>query len=292
MSTDNPLVTIYMPTHNRSELLSRAIDSVRAQTYSNFELIIVDDCSTDDTEAVVRSYQDKDTRIKYIKNSKNLGACASRNKAIRAAQGEFITGLDDDDYFLPNRISEFVSNWKSKPEQVILLYSKYLSKDSESLTYKKPIRENLGKFISDKDLLNSFYTGSQVFTRKQSAIDVGLYDERLLMWQDFDLYYRLLKLGLGMRVDVRSYVIDIHHGQTRISSSKIDKVELTYAYLIKKHKFSAKQKLLLQGRMFLYGDKFIRFKPSLYKFVVQPSRYTLKMLLKSLRKSLTHNTVK
>ncbi len=292
MATDNPLVTVYMPTHNRSDLLSRAIDSVQAQTYSNFELIIVDDCSTDDTEAVVRFYQDEDARIKYIKNSENLGACASRNKAIRAAQGEFITGLDDDDYFMLNRISEFVSNWKSKPNQVILLYSKYLFKDGESLTYKKPIRENLGKFISDKDLLNSFYTGSQIFTKKQTVIDVGLYDERLLMWQDFDLYYRLLKLGVGMRVDGRSYVIDIHHGHTRISSSEIGKVELTYDYLIKKHEFSAKQKLLLQGRMFLYGDKFIGFQPSFYKFVLQPSRYTLKMLLKSLRQSLIHNAVK
>lgn len=290
--TRGDLVTVYLPTHNRSKLLSRAIDSVRAQTYSNFELIIVDDCSTDDTEVVVRFYQDKDARIKYIKNSENLGACASRNKAIQAANGEFITGLDDDDYFMPNRISEFVSNWQSKPGQVVLLYSKYLSKDGESLTYKNPIRENLGKFISDKDLLNSFYTGSQIFTRKQSAIDVGLYDERLLMWQDFDLYYRLLKLGVGMRVDERSYVIDIHHGHTRISSSKIDKVELTYDYLIKKHEFSAKQKLLLQGRMFLYGDKFIRFKPSLYKFVLQPSRYTLKMLLKSLGQSLMQSAVK
>ena len=78
----NPLVTIYMPTYNRSKILSRAIKSVLNQTHAELELIIVDDNSQDDTQDVIIDLQRRDSRITYIRNNKNLGACQSRNKAI------------------------------------------------------------------------------------------------------------------------------------------------------------------------------------------------------------------
>src|SRR4030067_1733348 len=107
------LVTVYIPTKNRLELLQRAIKSVQTQTYPNIELIVVDDGSTDGT----REYLEKEVGVgnfKAIFHDKSLGACATRNAAIKSSRGELITGLDDDDYFLSDRrIELFVEKWNS-----------------------------------------------------------------------------------------------------------------------------------------------------------------------------------
>ncbi len=106
-----PLVTIIITTYNRCKLLPRALKSAINQTYSNIEIIVVDDASNDYTTQIVQEYLLNDTRIKYIKNENRSGANMSRNKAILAAKGTFIAGLDDDDEFLPDRIRLLVKNY-------------------------------------------------------------------------------------------------------------------------------------------------------------------------------------
>ncbi len=135
MDSNEPLVTIYIPTYNRVELLKRAIDSVLTQTYKNIEIIIVDDCSPDTTIQFLEKLTKKDSRVRYFQNEKNSGACVSRNKAILEAKGEFITGLDDDDYFLPNRVEDFVSYWKlnvTKISNIICLFSSNYVKNTQN----------------------------------------------------------------------------------------------------------------------------------------------------------------
>ena len=102
------LVSIYLPTRNREALLRRAINSVLTQTYTTLELIVVDDGSTDGTHTYLDTVRTGDSRIQVIRNEVSLGAPLSRNLAIRAARGEFITGLDDDDYFHPQRLATLV----------------------------------------------------------------------------------------------------------------------------------------------------------------------------------------
>src|SRR5690606_27763972 len=114
LEQSNPLVTVYIPTYNRVELLKRAVDSVRNQTYKNLEIIIVDDCSKDSTHEYLAEISKKDSRIKYFIKEKNSGACVSRNIAIKNAKGDFITGLDDDDYFTLDRVEIFVKSWDSQ----------------------------------------------------------------------------------------------------------------------------------------------------------------------------------
>jgi len=96
-----PLITVYMPTHNRLELLQRAVVSVFAQTMQNFELIIVDDASSDDTFDYLQKLAEQDSRVTVLRNEVSQGACVARNRAIELAKGKFVTGLDDDDEFLP-----------------------------------------------------------------------------------------------------------------------------------------------------------------------------------------------
>ena len=101
----NDLVSIITPSYNTNKFIGKTIESVQAQTYQNWEMIIVDDCSTDDTDSVVDRYL-IDERIKYIKNEKNSGAALSRNRAIREAKGKWIAFIDSDDLWHPEKLEK------------------------------------------------------------------------------------------------------------------------------------------------------------------------------------------
>ena len=98
------LVSVIMPSWNTGRFIAESIQSVINQTYHNWELIIVDDCSTDNTDEVVMSFSD--SRIKYLKNEKNLGAAFSRNRAMREARGEWLAFLDSDDLWRKNKLEK------------------------------------------------------------------------------------------------------------------------------------------------------------------------------------------
>lgn len=111
MMNKQDLISVVMPTYNASKFLRAAIDSILTQTYKHFELIIINDGSTDDTEDIILSYND--SRIKYIKNDVNLKLIKSLNKGIELAKGKYIARMDADDLSLPNRLSvqyEYMEN--------------------------------------------------------------------------------------------------------------------------------------------------------------------------------------
>ena len=104
----NELVSVIMPSYNTANYIEASIESVRNQTYENWELIIVDDCSTDNTDEKVRPFL-TDGRIRYLKNEQNSGAAISRNRALREAQGKWIAFLDSDDLWLPEKLEKQVT---------------------------------------------------------------------------------------------------------------------------------------------------------------------------------------
>lgn len=104
----NDLVSIIMPSYNTANYIEASIESVQHQTYENWELIIVDDCSTDTTDEVVRPFL-SDRRIRYLKNEKNSGAAISRNCALREAKGKWIAFLDSDDLWMPEKLEKQVA---------------------------------------------------------------------------------------------------------------------------------------------------------------------------------------
>ncbi len=101
----NNLVSIITPSYNTARYIAETINSVLRQTYSNWEMIIVDDCSTDNTDEIVKPYL-SDKRIRYLKNEKNSGAAVSRNKALREARGKWVAFLDSDDLWFPNKLEK------------------------------------------------------------------------------------------------------------------------------------------------------------------------------------------
>ena len=102
------LVSIIMPSYNTAKYIAETVQSVLAQTYQDWELIIVDDCSTDDTDEVVKPFL-SDSRIRYLKNEKNSGAAVSRNRALREAKGKWIAFLDSDDLWMPEKLEKQIA---------------------------------------------------------------------------------------------------------------------------------------------------------------------------------------
>ncbi len=112
----SPTVSVIIPTYNRATLLPRAIDSVIAQTYTDWELIIIDDGSTDDTFVFLSSYSEKLGDRLRVLHQTNTGPCAARNRGINASQGRFICFLDSDDEFLPNKLARQIELFDLRPE--------------------------------------------------------------------------------------------------------------------------------------------------------------------------------
>lgn len=125
----NELVSIIMPSYNTGKFIAESIRSVQAQTYENWELIIVDDCSTDDTEAVVADFLDD--RIIFLKNDINSGAAVSRNRALSEAKGRWIAFLDSDDLWLPEKLEKQIAFMKDN--EYAFSYTNYveINEDSE-----------------------------------------------------------------------------------------------------------------------------------------------------------------
>lgn len=132
----NEVVSIIMPSYNTAKFISETIESVSVQTYPNWELIIVDDCSTDDTDAVVRPYL-VDDRIRYIKNEKNSGAAVSRNRALREAKGKWVAFLDSDDLWLPEKLEKQIEFMEKNNYH--FSYTNYIEIDEESKTNGKRV---------------------------------------------------------------------------------------------------------------------------------------------------------
>lgn len=125
------LVSIIMPSYNTGRFIKDTIGSVLCQTYSNWELIIVDDCSTDDTDEIVAPYL-TDQRIRYIKNDVNSGAAVSRNRALREAKGKWIAFLDSDDLWLPEKLEKQIRFMENGNYHFSYTRYEEIGEDSES----------------------------------------------------------------------------------------------------------------------------------------------------------------
>lgn len=275
---EQPLVTVYIPTFNRLELLQRAVESVRNQTYKNLEIIAVDDCSTDGTQKYLAQLAKEDSRVRYFLKEKNSGACVSRNIAIDNAKGEFITGLDDDDYFLENRISTFVDEIDSNyvflfdNPQFLRIKDKKLHKTSTFMKKKE---------INSSDLLAYNYVGNQIFVRTQILKENGGFDEKLPMWQDFECWYRILKNSnsKAKRIMGYTYVIDISHEYERISNFNINKGLNTFNYFKLKHKLFGWDEKLLYSHLYSYDSNLIELNFLMRKLIFKFNFYDLKRFL-------------
>lgn len=163
----NDLVSIVMPSYNTGRFIKETIESVLAQSYTAWELIIVDDCSTDNTDEVVKQYI-FDKRIHYIKNDSNMGAAMSRNRALREANGKWIAFLDSDDVWMPEKLEKQITFMRVNG--YYFSYTNYIEIDEESRSNGK--RVSGPKHISQHGIYNYCWMGC--LTVMYDAEKVGL----------------------------------------------------------------------------------------------------------------------
>ena len=180
-----PLVSVIMPTYNREDRVLIAINSVLNQTYSNFELIIVDDASTDETVDILNSFNDD--RIKVIIHDENKGVSASRNSALKEAKGEYIAYLDSDNEWTPNYLSSMVGAFLTINNADALYSGQLVFREFNSSIYAV----RFGSF--NKSLLhNRNYIDLNCFCHKREVVDkVGGFDETLLKLVDWDFILKI-----------------------------------------------------------------------------------------------------
>lgn len=183
---NSALVSVIIPTYNRQAYVGKAIESVLSQTYSPFELLVVDDGSTDDTSALLKAYQG---RIKVLRQS-NRGVSAARNRGIRSARGAFIALLDSDDYWQPDKLALQMDWFDAHPEALIC--------QTEEIWIRNGIRINPGKrhkkqagHIFEPSLALCLISPSAVMIRTILLEEVGLFDESLPACEDYDLWLRI-----------------------------------------------------------------------------------------------------
>lgn len=189
MEMHQPKVSVVIPTYNRGHLIQKSINSVLNQTYRNIELIVVDDCSTDNTEAVVKEI--KDERFIFLKSSERMGPSVARNKGIENATGELVAFQDSDDEWYIDKLEKQIELLLVSPNDVAAVYCGIEFFD---VTTGYKIGEDLREIDFKKAYKEGFlYTPwTQTVLIKKNVLDeVGYFDERLLAAEDTELAIRV-----------------------------------------------------------------------------------------------------
>ncbi|MFM9840707.1 MAG: glycosyltransferase family 2 protein [Cyclobacteriaceae bacterium] len=184
----NPLVSVLMTAYNRKRYLAEAIESVLASTYRNFELIIVDDCSTDSTLAIAKQYEAKDNRVKAYVNERNLGDYPNRNKAASYATGKYLVYIDADDLIYYFGLEIMVESMERFPEAGFGLNG--ISQDHKGIFPRtmSPSEAYLSHFVDKTGLFDLPPTGS-IIRRSIFEAENGFKEPRMV--GDFEMWLRL-----------------------------------------------------------------------------------------------------
>lgn len=226
--TDIPIVSVIITTYNRADLVGRAINSVLSQTFRGFELIVVNDASKDNTEEVVKGYNDE--RMRYIRHTENKGVSAARNSGIKASMGKYVSFLDDDDEWLPEKLQRQTAKFNSSIEGVGLIYTWHCD-----ILNGENIRSHCSCFngnLYDTILRIPIFSNTTLIKR-ECFDEVGLFDEALPAHEDWDMYIRILKyyeVDFVPEVLVRINIDGISH-----LSRNIEKNINGMLQIIKKH---------------------------------------------------------
>ena len=230
----SPFISIITPNFNCSRFIAQTIESVLAQTYTNWEMIIVDDCSTDDSYQIALDYSTKDSRIKVLINDKNSGAAFSRNSALDIAQGEYIAFLDSDDLWEKDKLEKQICFMKENNCDFSYMIYDLIDEESQSLQKEVRIPRKLTYF----KYLFHCYTGClTVMYKKEIAKDIRSF--LIKNNNDYGLFLQVVKYAkkaMGIKECLAHYRIR----KSSISRKKLGKIkpyfqlmhdELHYPYI-------------------------------------------------------------
>lgn len=191
MNNDTPLVSVNIPTYNRLEKLKQSIDSVLAQTYKNFEIVIIDDYSLDGTKNYLLELSQKNKKVKYIRHLTNMGLANARNTGIKNSIGELIAFLDDDDMWLPEKLEKQIDFINKMGINNFICYTSIIKKttDNTNITQLLTPPKSLYPHLLEK---NGFLFPSTIIIPKKIIVKAGMWDTKFTRGIDSDLYRRLV----------------------------------------------------------------------------------------------------
>ena len=235
------MISIIIPTYNRAHLLPRAIDSVLRQTYTQWELIISDDGSTDNTEEVLQPYL-KMEKIRYLKN-KNRGATSARNSGAKIAKGNYLTFLDSDDEAFEEWLASFAEKILEDCDIICCGYNYY---DNTGEYLKSNYPENMG--VLYKNNVGRFTNGGVFILKKALFEKVGGYDENVQSGQHSELAIRLFRAFEGINIkicNIQKPLIKVHIHKGEKIRGNDEAILNGTLYVLEKHKEVFKQSPIL-----------------------------------------------
>lgn len=221
----NPIVSVIIPTYNRANSLSKTIQSVLNQTYTSFEIIVVDDGSVDDIESVVIKFNDK--RIKYYRHVLNLGGSAARNTGIRNSIGKYIAFLDSDDEWLDNKLEIQVQAMENRSSDLWggVCCGFVVSKLDQKKVVELLKDDNLKKEILNREV--DLCAGSNLLISREVIDEIGFFDEKFKRNQDLEFLIRFFRCF--NLITLREPQVIIHRERpTKIKSDTMLEVKELY----------------------------------------------------------------
>lgn len=278
-NNERPLASVIITTYKRPEFLVRAIKSVKVQTYSNFEILIVDDNNPDteyrkETEELMSEFEN-DNQIKYIKHAKNMNGAAARNTGIRNAKGKYVTFLDDDDVYLPEKITKQV-DFLEKNKSCEGVYCGW-QEGTEKIRPKRA--GDLTFYLLSGEVR---IVTNAIMVTKESALSIGGWDETFRRNQEAAFLLRFFDAGY-----VIGYVEDILFDQDTEDSSNASKAlqnEEDFDYYLKVHERQIEEsaKTLNRDKDIIYS---YRYRGVLLRYLKQKNfSGALKVYLKMSKK--------
>lgn len=260
-----PRVSVVIPTYNREKWISKAIDSVLAQTYTGLEIIVVDDGSTDQTRQLIDNYGD---RVRYI-YQRNTGVSSARNRGILEARGEWIAFLDSDDEWLPEKLESQLDLADRYP-QIVMVASNVHIDDGRNKLLSFDITEQLFIDQTERVIYNplqvvckiSFFPTSSFLIKKITLVQAGMFDEKLSFSEDRDLACRVALLG-PLGVLARPLVSILTRGGSDVSLSASQESDprkvynsgmVTYEKILSNYELTRLERSFVERR--LSGDRF------------------------------------
>lgn len=248
----SPVVSVIIPTFNRGHLISRSIKSVLNQTFKDYEIIVVDDGSTDNTEEVVKQLNLKN--LIYVKHKTNKGASAARNTGITISKGDYIAFLDSDDIWLNDKLEKQLNVFKSASLDTAVVHCGVQYVD---INTQQPLTQWIIKGDVNKNIFNNFGYAPGTPTmliKKEALLDVGLFDEEIPSHEETDLSMRLAKKYKFALVDEFLVVASKNHNQITANPSLFMRgKEIIY----QKHKNSLTNYLAYNLCNIIAGDSII-----------------------------------
>jgi len=188
---ETPAVSVILPTYNRARLLPRSLDSVLAQTYSNLEILVVDDGSEDDTEMLVKGISD--ARIRYVRLEMRSGAARARNVGIGHARGRSIAFQDSDDEWLPAKLERQMYTFESQPDAAVVYSDMYrVLADGRMFYHRSPTIVRGCLINPETRYWQTYMLGMQCAVVRRECLErIGLFDQTLPAFEDLELFLRL-----------------------------------------------------------------------------------------------------